>query len=179
MPSGNRIGLAALVACNLACCLLVTSGCAARTKPQTAPPRKVSVQGTAVQAPSSPAPSGAVPSARITNTDPCANQLHDICGGLLLYYATNNRLPEALEELRSLPLPVAETRFDCPVSGKPYVYVPTAAPAGPAPGTWIVVYDALPSHEGKHWAISVNEPAPGEALIAKVITISPLKLFPR
>ena len=40
----------------------------------------------------------------ISNTDPCAMRLHDICGALLLYYQQNHTLPKRLDDLANSPL---------------------------------------------------------------------------
>jgi hypothetical protein len=104
-----------------------------------------------------------------SNTDPCATRLHDVCGPLLLYFATHDRLPAKIDELRELPgfdLP----ELICPVSKQPYVYNPVGLP-GPEAGTQVILYDATPAHAGLRWGIAVNHPAAGEPLIAKVIAL--------
>src|SRR5262245_27281058 len=63
----------------------------------------------------------------ISNTDPCATRLHDICGPLLFYYATNHQLPVKLEDLKQIG-GFEEVEYICPVSGLPYVYVPAGLP---------------------------------------------------
>jgi hypothetical protein len=95
-------------------------------------------------------------SAPITNTDACANRLHDISGGLLLYYAVNHRLPANLDELRQLP-GFVPTDFVCPVSKKPYVYNPIGVQTLGQPER-IILYDPAPSHSGFRWAVTFIEP---------------------
>ena len=111
------------------------------------------------------------PTAPISNTDPCAERLHALCGPLLFYYALHRRLPERLDELRALADPIdAPVEFTCPVSGLPYVYAPQGVrrPGG-QPGV-LVLYDAAPSHSGMRWAVAVDEPTrPGQPLVTKVV----------
>src|SRR4051812_46100928 len=63
------------------------------------------------------------PVAAITNTAPCASQLHDISEPLLLYYLKNHHLPGRLEELRTIP-GFESIELTCPVSKRPYLYNP-------------------------------------------------------
>ena len=68
------------------------------------------------------------------NTDPCAMRLHDVCGPLLLYYATNRALPAKLEQLSEVSGFESVKNFTCPASGKPYVYNPAGSEPGGAGG---------------------------------------------
>src|SRR5688572_1300049 len=43
------------------------------------------------------------PVAPISNTDACATRLHEVCGPLLLYYATRHQLPERPENPPKIP----------------------------------------------------------------------------
>lgn len=102
--------------------------------------------------------------------DPCAERLHDVCGHLLLYYASHRKLPPTLAELKStrtmgLP-PLA-----CPASGKPYVYDPAGLSIPGRPGR-LVLYDPEPSHSGMRWGILVGTPADGANITARVVLVA-------
>lgn len=105
----------------------------------------------------------------ITNTDACANRMHELCGPLLLYYAQKHRLPKDLEELRQLPGVGDIPAFTCPVSGRPYVYDPSGLP-GTEPGSWVVLYDPAASHSGMRWAISITAKT-ASAPVTKVVAL--------
>jgi hypothetical protein len=109
---------------------------------------------------------GASSSARITNTDPCASQLHDIAGLLLAYYGLHHELPPTLGALSEVQT-IYSSQFICPASRKPYIYNSQgiATENGLA-----IVYDAAPVHSGVRWAIAISE-ARGGALVAKVIAL--------
>ena len=103
-----------------------------------------------------PQPEPPRPSVRV---DPCAERLHDVCGHLLLYYATHKRLPPSLDALKATgPLPLSP--LVCPVSGKPYVYDSRGLAIPDRPGR-LVLYDAEPSHSGMRWGIMVKRPEGG------------------
>ena len=108
--------------------------------------------------------------ARISNTDPCAMQMHDICGGFLLFYASQNRLPNQLSELYSTEVVTKDIRFVCPVSQQPYIYNPNGIFL-PDQNARVILYDATAAHSGLRWAISIHEPHPGQPLIAKVLAL--------
>ena len=109
--------------------------------------------------------------APITNTDPCAMRLHDICGALLLYYFNHFELPETLEELQPIsedePLPP----MICPVTQVPYIYNPSGIHL-PERNTWIILYDPAPAHSRMRWAVTVQQPPDEtEMLVTKVIAL--------
>src|SRR4051794_7109029 len=83
-------------------------GCAT-TKTKTTSGHSVGSASSSTSSHRAPAPMEA--------TDACASQLHDLCGDLLLYFATHHDLPAKLEELGAKDTV-------CPVSGKPYIYNP-------------------------------------------------------
>ncbi|HTL29609.1 MAG TPA: hypothetical protein VL282_10315 [Tepidisphaeraceae bacterium] len=136
--------------------MLALLGCGANQKKSTSPP-----------APSHPS-STAQPSAQITNTDPCAMRLHDICGPLLLFYGTHRRIPSNLQELKDEFSDLPE--LVCPVSKLPYVYDPEGK-VGTDPRTRIILYDAKPVHSGIRWGIGLVEAEPGAAPVAKVVAV--------
>jgi hypothetical protein len=109
--------------------------------------------------------------APVTYTDPCATTLHDLCGPLLLYYAVNRKLPADAEELRRVESFPNLPELRCPVSDRPYVY--TRAGLGtPGGGGRVILHDATAAHDGKRWAIAIQETSnPNEPLIAKVISL--------
>ena len=128
--------------------------------------------------PSSPArPKSAAKEAPISNADPCATRLHDLCGPLLLYYATNHKLPPTLEALRSTGMDMPE-ELTCPVSHQPYVYNPGGLLAPNAMGK-LIIYDATPAHSGMRWAVAIIEPQRQiDPLVAKVVAV-PNTSFPK
>jgi len=117
----------------------------------------------------SPTPAAPAKSTDLTTTnideqlDPCAEQLHDICGPLLAYYAVHQDLPARLDQL---PLP--KTALVCPISKKPYVYNPHGMPLADREGL-LIVYDAKASHLGTRWAILAEPPKPGKPLVLRVL----------
>ena len=103
----------------------------------------------------------------LSNTDPCAMRLHDLCGALLMYYFTNGRLPERLEDLAALPGDTEALNFTCPVSGKPYAYSYEGIRI-PEQKTRVIIYDPTPAHLGMRWAVIIEEPERDKALITDV-----------
>ena len=125
-------------------------------------------------APKSPSPSRAeAPRAQapISNTDPCAMRLHDLCAPLLLYYSMNDSLPGRLDDLRQVPGFENQVVLTCPVSNRPYVYNPVGV-YNPNQPERVILYDPTPAHSGFRWAISIIEPQqPNAPLITKVIAL--------
>jgi hypothetical protein len=98
-------------------------------------------------------------------------RLHDISGGLLMYYQKYHRLPDKLDELRSLSEFPDLPEFICPVSKQPYTYVPSGI-SSPEAGARIVLYDPTPAHDHHRWAVSIIEPdSPTSPLVTKVIAL--------
>jgi hypothetical protein len=108
--------------------------------------------------------------APITNTDACATAMHDICGAFLLFYASQNRLPAQLSELYSSDFLSRDVRFVCPVGQQPYIYNPGGIFLQDQ-NALVILYDATPAHSQHRWAISIQEPHPGQPLVAKVIAL--------
>ncbi|KPJ56331.1 MAG: hypothetical protein AMS16_02580 [Planctomycetes bacterium DG_58] len=102
--------------------------------------------------------------------DPCAERLHEISGRLLLYYSLNRRLPPSLEELRTVTRDEAELTYVCPQSGETYIYRAEGLALPDGAGS-LVLYDAVPVHNGGRWGIVVNRNAPGTPLTAGVVWI--------
>src|SRR5438132_638782 len=50
----------------------------------------------------------------VSNTDPCAMRLHDLCAPLLLYYGMNHSLPPRLEDLRQVTGFAEDVVLTCP-----------------------------------------------------------------
>ncbi len=107
----------------------------------------------------------------LSNTDPCAMRMHDICGALLLYYFQHAELPERLQDLTALPGLDAPLEFTCPESKQPYIYESRGI-AIPERKSFVIVYDPAPSHSGMRWAILIEQPVPGEPLVTKVIPLA-------
>jgi hypothetical protein len=95
-------------------------------------------------------------------TDPCAEQLHEICGPLLLYYVTTKKLPDSLHDLAAFadePL-----QFNCPVSHEQYIYRPIKL-TGTTDHPELVMYDTSAAHDGKRYGI-VGAPPLGNRPVA-------------
>ena len=92
-------------------------------------------------------------------TDPCAMRLHDISAAMLMYINLHKRMPESLEQLRPLADAGEDFHLVCPVSGKPYVYVPAGLGVVDQDRV-LVIFDSEPAHNGWTWDI-VLDPAVG------------------
>ena len=106
----------------------------------------------------------------MTAIDPCADQIQDLCGALLSYYLVKHKLPAQLAELQQYADTGQVLKFTCPVSGKPYVYVPQGLEA-PGQNIRIYIYDAEPVHNGARWcAVSKSGASVGaEAFFAEKV----------
>jgi hypothetical protein len=157
-PTCRRgLGRAAVVL--LVCLLAVAPGCGdSKPAPRTTPQPRLDGAPPAAQAP-------------ISNTDPCAMRLHDLCGPLLMYYRLHQALPQRLAELKEMPSFGADVELTCPVSKQPYVYNAFGLPS-PDKSERVIIYDATPAHSGFRWAVSIIEPKDANApLITKVIAL--------
>ena len=85
--------------------------------------------------------------------DPCSERMEDIVGTLYLYHVLHQRLPDNLEDLRSVADITVDLNFTCPASGKPYIYNPTGLAAPGGGGLRLILYDATPAHNGHRWAV--------------------------
>lgn len=112
--------------------------------------------------------------------DPCVERLHALAGHLLAYYALNRTVPEHIEELAKVAGPLDEPpQFACPVSGRPYLYVPAGVPRGDnKPGT-LVLFDSTPAHAGMRWAVAVDRPRGPGQLVTKVVAEPESTFHPR
>ena len=102
--------------------------------------------------------------------DPCAENLHELCGTLLMYYATHRRLPETLDDLRTAAALTPTVSLECPESRQTYVYDPDGFPRPNGPGR-IVLYDAEPSHSGHRWTIAIEPVQRNDPLIPRVVAV--------
>jgi hypothetical protein len=107
---------------------------------------------------------------RLSGADGCDARLQDIGGLFLMYSLMNHRLPESLDELRTLPGASDVGDFTCPVSKVPYIYDRNGIPVPSGAGR-IILYDAAPSHGGQRLCLSLSETGPGGALVTKVIAL--------
>jgi hypothetical protein len=103
--------------------------------------------------------------------DPCAAQMHDISGAMLLCYALNRRLPDHLQDLATFADADQQLVFTCPVSHQPYVYVPEGL-ASPTSDRRLVLYDAAPVHHHTRWAILMRPAGPGQTPAAWVVQLT-------
>src|SRR5690606_5493096 len=88
--------------------------------------------------------------------DPCATQMHDLCGALLLHLAATGDLPMSLAELEAGPGGAEVPDLHCPVSKKTYIYNPVVI-FMPERRARLVRYDPAPSHAGMRWGIIAAE----------------------
>ena len=112
----------------------------------------------------------AAPSPRPPVTDPCAERLHEISGQLLLYYATNKRLPQSPDELATVELKSSGPPLVCPESGKAYLYRPDGLTVPGYPGL-LVLYDATTVHNGGRWGIFRSNRDSGTSLGFRVVWV--------
>jgi hypothetical protein len=100
--------------------------------------------------------------------DACSDRLDQLCGRLMVYYATYRRLPAQLEDLGTPADPLPPDALVCPVSKKPYVYDPAGVRVLGLQGR-LIVYDYDPCHDGLRWGILAVQIQPGKPAIWKVI----------
>ncbi len=101
--------------------------------------------------------------------DACAEQLHELSGLLLEYYAVYHHLPAKLEDLLPLADAGKAPSLVCPVSHDQYIYNPNG-PMLSGAGK-IVVYDAKPVHGGLRWGIAVAPAHDQQPLECKIIKV--------
>ena len=104
--------------------------------------------------------------------DPCAIQLHDISGAMLLYYVAHRELPQRLEELKPLADVGSELKFTCSSSGKPYVYVPNGLQSS-GRNKRIILHDPEGSHDGNYWCVLMAPTKSGQAPYLEVVLMPP------
>lgn len=112
-------------------------------------------------------PNAVVP---ISNTDPCAERLHDICEPLLRYYLEYQELPPNLEVLRQMK-GFASLELTCPVTRRAYVYNPVGV-QNAVNKQRILIYDPAPVHAGMRWAVVIVSPEGDRALVTKVVALA-------
>ena len=110
-----------------------------------------------------------LPNVPISNTDECAEELHEICGALLQYYRVNLDLPPRLDALREVP-GFDALKLTCAVTKRPYVYNPIGIQNAQNKQR-ILIHDPAPVHSGMRWAIVIEEPRPDRALVTKVVAL--------
>ena len=145
--------------------ILFAAGCATSTAKEPAPK---------IQAPWS----DPVESARAsTAIEPCADQLHELCRPLLMHFAIRRRMPDGLDDLRKIAGPDPSIVYECPVSRQTYTYNAQGLQSPTVPGR-IVLFDSTPAHDGKRWAVLLEDTRPGQPLIPRVVSI-PESEFPK
>lgn len=161
VPTSRRSRAATAIAFALAAAAALAAGCAPsgrspqppRTNQRPAPPR-AAADAAGPQQPSARPDGNNSPTAA---GDACAARLHDISGLLLLYFVSNQRLPERLEELAPLSDSPSTFQAICPASGRPYAYTPQGLP-GAGTDRVLLVYDETPAHGGFRWVIVASPP---------------------
>ena len=105
-------------------------------------------------------------------TDPCALQLHDLSGLLLMYYAVNKHLPDRIDELATFADDTFPFKPECPESGRPYVYAPQGLQSSTSGERSLIIYDEVPAHGGLRWGVFVAPPQAGKPPATWVILMS-------
>jgi hypothetical protein len=107
-------------------------------------------------------------------SDPSAQNLYDISGALLLYYAINREMPPTLSDLQTVTDP-GSLHLNDPKSHLPYFYVPDGL-AREGENKRIIVCDPTPSDDGKRWCILMPHVAPNAAQSTEVSEL-PERIF--
>lgn len=110
---------------------------------------------------------------------PCAQQLQDLGGYLLLYAKVNHAMPAKLEDVRQVMGMGEEIKFSCSASHRPYLYVPNglrsdgvrtsqayehfpdAMKRDTDPTMVVVLADPEPAHSGARWCVFMSPARPG------------------
>ncbi len=137
----------------IAICMMIVAvcGCAKTKGPTQSPPSHIE------QAP-------------ISNTDPCATNLHDISGLFLMYLLEHKDLPQDLSGIAPYAKQMGVSDLNCPVSHEPYIYTRDGILL-PDQNARIILYDAKPSHSGYRWVIAIGSPSPDQPPRTKVIAL--------
>ena len=93
-------------------------------------------------------------------TDESAVRLDGIINAMLLYYSVKRDLPQQLTDL--LPLTDNDLQLTAP-SNQPYVYV-RAGLGTKGTDKRVIVYDPLPTTNGRRWCIVLDKTPPGASL---------------
>jgi hypothetical protein len=158
---------------------LAAGGCASSQGPDKDPgvAKKPPQQQTAlVYRPTPPPPPQTTTQGPVTNTDPCAMRLHDLCGALLLYFGLRQELPTKIEDLVAVPgFEHLANELSCPASSLPYVFNRDGLLLAEQ-NSLVIIYDRSPAHIGMRWGIAIDKSEPGMALVARVV-ILPESMF--
>ncbi|MGN6368725.1 MAG: hypothetical protein ACTHN5_10720 [Phycisphaerae bacterium] len=146
----------------LTTCLLA-AGC------QASSPRHA--ESTAPVAPAAPAPGRVdLHTDPATLSDPCSDNLQNLCEAILLYFTANKHLPPTLQDLQPYAEKGAPLQFKCPTSGDAYAYEPQGLSAAGVHDR-LLVYDTRPVHEGHRWGIVIAPPRPAQPITVFVIPL--------
>ena len=99
------------------------------------------------------------PKVKETDPDPCATRLEDLVTPLYEYYVRFHRLPDKLEDVSAVADITTVLNFNCPASGRPYIYNPVGLQAQAGDILHLILYDATPAHHGRRWGV-VAGPTP-------------------
>jgi hypothetical protein len=139
---------------------LTAAGCQTASAPTAPPP---------IASPPSQQTSAAKP---IFGSDPSAQRLQDLEGDILLYYAANRKLPDSLDDLRSVD---SDVNFNSPVLGQPYIYDPRGLWAAGSNQS-IILYDQVVTADGKRWCLFMSPPQ-GNGVLSLNVWAVPEKAF--
>jgi hypothetical protein len=112
------------------------------------------------------------------NLDPCAMNLQELSGALLLYVQTRQQMPPNLAALEQF-LAVSQTQltnlpkaqFTCPLNHAPYGYSPDGLVIPEDDGR-IVIYDTRAVHGRIRWAVRIVPSVDGRPPYATVIPLT-------
>ncbi len=105
-----------------------------------------------------------------TLSDPCLENLQNICEAMLLYYIANKHVPPALQDLQPYADADTQLSFKCPTSGEPYAYNPQGLVA-PGVHDRLLVYDTEAVHGGHRWGIVMAPARPAQPITVFVIPL--------
>lgn len=97
--------------------------------------------------------------------DPQAEQMHEMCGIILIFYMRNERLPRDWQELKDSS-DTGPANLDEPG----YIYLPDTPPIPGRPG-YLLLVNPEQSSSRKHWAIIVQSHPGSGPLTLQVVQI--------
>jgi hypothetical protein len=172
----------------LACAVLFIAGCAPTTPPASTagkktvePAAQVNVTGGTLVSREQWERQQSQIKAPSVNLDPCATNLQELSGALLLYVQTRQQMPASLEDLRQF-LVVSQTQltnvpmpqFTCPVTHQSYGYYPDGLSIPEDDGR-IVIFDSRTAHGVRgdiRWAVRIVPSTQGRPPYATVIPLT-------
>ena len=116
-----------------------------------------------------PTPAAPVETEQSLTLDPTADQLHDICGSILLFHGAYHRMPQSLAELcnaTSLPTNAVRDRS----TGAMFDYKPSGFATLSDGGSVVLLAGKAPPGESR-WGIAMSQSGPTP--VCKVVSVPP------